>query len=206
MTCQTATLRLLTLALLLCSTPAATAAFPGKNGRIVFDSFGSGREGEDEPAYRTGAIEDVKPNGDGDRTLISCTETEDHPDEGDCSLRAGQAAEFGEPSYSPDGRRIVFLGAFQIGVMNADGSGRRLFETTTGNPTEPAFSPDGKHVVFTDRGGARRHAQTSTSWTSAPSRCDSSCVAAGRPRGRCATASPSFGRGGCTPSARTGRA
>ena len=160
MTYRIPTLTLLTLALLLCSTAAAAAAFPGKNGRIVFDSFGSGRDDEFEPSYKSLEIRDVKPNGDGERTLISCTQFDedpdypefDRPDEGDCSLRAGRGAEFGDPSYSPDGRRIVFYGAFQIGVMNADGSGRRLYEATTGNPAEPAFSPEGRHVVFTDRG------------------------------------------------------
>jgi TolB protein len=55
------------------------------------------------------------------------------------------------PSWSPDGRRIAFLGS-GIRVVNADGSGlHRLTRKGWGNFT-PAWSPDGQKIAFVRRG------------------------------------------------------
>ncbi len=69
------------------------------------------------------------------------------------------------PSWSPDGRRIVYccrkgdpereggLRSFEICVMNADGTGQaRLTDNTIGDLT-PSWSPDGKKIVFHRRVG-----------------------------------------------------
>ena len=57
------------------------------------------------------------------------------------------------PSFSPDGRRIVFVqhtgGAADIFVMNADGSNQVNLTNTPGySEASPAFSPDGRTIVF----------------------------------------------------------
>ena len=67
-----------------------------------------------------------------------------------------------DPTWSPDGRKIAFVGDGKISVMNADGSGkRRLTAGTTGTGARdsrpdggPAWSPDGRKIVF----GTLRHA------------------------------------------------
>ncbi len=67
-----------------------------------------------------------------------------------------------DPTWSPDGRKIAFVGDGKIYVMNADGSGkRRLTAGTAGTGARdfrpdggPAWSPDGRKIAF----GTLRHA------------------------------------------------
>ncbi len=57
------------------------------------------------------------------------------------------------PSFSPDGRRVVFaraLGAnIEIFVCQRDGSGVRRLTNSPGIDTNPAWSPNGQEVAFT---------------------------------------------------------
>ncbi|HEX9919379.1 MAG TPA: hypothetical protein VGA87_09440, partial [Pyrinomonadaceae bacterium] len=79
----------------------------------------------------------------------------------------GNAEEERAPSWSPDGRRIVYccrkgdpereggIRSFEICVMNADGTGQaRLTDNTIGDLT-PTWSPDGTRIVFHRRVGGR---------------------------------------------------
>jgi TolB protein len=55
----------------------------------------------------------------------------------------------GSPAWSPDGRRIAYTTSFELYVMNADGSGPKLVESTH-EASEPSWTPDGKRLVWSN--------------------------------------------------------
>jgi len=69
------------------------------------------------------------------------------------------------PSWSPDGKRIVFSsdrdGDFDLYVINPDGSDlRKLFDNPEHSDLFPKYSPNGQYIVFTTQfylGGVDSH-------------------------------------------------
>jgi TolB protein len=65
-----------------------------------------------------------------------------------------------DPSFSPDGSKIVFesdrSGSQQLYVMNADGTGERRISFGGGWYASPEWSPDGQWIAFTRRGADGR--------------------------------------------------
>jgi len=110
------------------SVGSAFATAPGANGPIAFSVYGK--------------IYTMQPNGSGLRQVVR--EDEEHK------------YDF-NPSWSPDGQRIVTSGEMKepggywtttgLQVFSADGSG---FEhlPISGNLEAPAWSPDGSHILF----------------------------------------------------------
>ncbi len=106
----------------------AEAAFPGINGKIVFESH---RESSGGEVYIM--------NADGS----SPTRLTNDPVDAD------------EPALSPDGRKIAFRsqqdGSAEIWVMNADGSGQQqqlTHNTSSVQNGRPTWSHDGTKIAF----------------------------------------------------------
>jgi Tol biopolymer transport system component len=113
-------------ALLLGSAASAHAAFPGKNGDIVFRS------------NRTGNADIYTMHADGS---------------GRVDLTRNPAEDV-DPRWSPDGTRIVFAsnrtGSFQIYTMAADGSDVRQVTVLAGDSHRPTWTADGRILFQSD--------------------------------------------------------
>ena len=180
MNVRTAALATIVLAASLCARGAfmrASAAFPGMNGRIVFNS------GQRDPNDRDIWI--MNPDGSG-QTDLTNNPKDDHgptwaphgleiafeaerdgnqeiyvmnPDgSGQTNITNSPSDDLG-PAYSPDGSKIAFYsnragGNNDIYVMNADGSGVQRLTTDPAPDQRPAWSPDGTKIAFiTNRDG-----------------------------------------------------
>jgi TolB protein len=118
------------VAALAATTLTARATAPGSDGRIAYISDQSGSQN----------VYSIRPDGTGTTQLTSFT------------AETGQAS---EPSWSPDGRSLVFtlatdgFSTFRIWIMNADGSNAHQLTADAGrNDFQASFSPDGSRVLF----------------------------------------------------------
>lgn len=137
---------LLLLLALLAAGPAR-ATFPGANGRIAFAEAFTG-----DPGTPTSALSIAAPSRDADvprrsRQLLFCDPS---------APRGCTFNNVFSPSYSPDGRHIVFDGGERIAIIDADGSDLTLLPAVTESDRDPAFSPDGRRIVFTGMGDPGR--------------------------------------------------
>jgi TolB protein len=116
----------------------ASAAFPGKNGRIAFTDFVPAAPGDDNPPPRETFAGTVRPDGRG-RQLFPCAG--DGPPCGDR-----------DPAFSRDGTRIAFTAGGsppRIAVMRSDGTDQRVLPVDGANPT---WSPSGGRLAFEREG------------------------------------------------------
>jgi Tol biopolymer transport system component len=114
---------------------SASASFPGDNGRIVYQRY-----------YRGGSeIFSIRPSTGRSQRLTS-------PE-----IQSGNAISAGDPAYSPNGRRVVFLNAADVGpgarrnnvfLMRFDGGHPRQLTHSTTHLSAPAFTADGSEIAY----------------------------------------------------------
>jgi Tol biopolymer transport system component len=114
--------------------PPAHAAFPGANGRIVFDTVWAFWNGRAD----TSQIYSVRPDGSGLRQLTD--------------VESGTAA--WHPAVSPAATRIAYVVSVdgsddQVWLMRPDGSHQRpLVDEPGWSQTGPSFSGNGRRVLY----------------------------------------------------------
>jgi len=129
---------------LLAATGPAGAAFPGTNGRIVFERDPDGLRGPEDPEIYT-----INFRGENPKRLTN------------------NATGDTQPAFSADGTKIVYSGgrkgpasySADLFVMKANGSDktrvtkeRQIPGASKANDLQPSFSPSGRRIAFVREG------------------------------------------------------
>lgn len=113
-------------AALLAVSEKAEAAFPGENGHIAYVK----NDGQDHEIYAING-------GGGGKVQLTDNATGDY-----------------EPSYSPDGKKIVYSGSSgsfdtEIYTINSGGGDKTQLTNNNTDEFDPDYSPDGKRIAYT---------------------------------------------------------
>ena len=145
----------------------AQAAFPGANGKIAYDSTGTGtlrtvnQDGTGDTGIGSGSRPSWSPDGRKVAFDWSVCDPNCHrelfvmnPDgTGRTQLTNQNAA---SPSWSPDGQKMAFVssanGSQDIWTMDSDGSDPVQITNDLYTKSDPAWSPDGKRIAFVSTG------------------------------------------------------
>lgn len=146
---------------------SAEAALPGANGRIVFTQNLAPILGVWFPEHQGVFLCGVSPDGSRFQRLTPVPPDAAWAPDGRIAYSdesgivvaspTGEAprtiAAGSQPSWSPDGKQIVFVASRRRGgpvlaVVSGDGSGLRLLPSAARGVTAPAWSPDGDEIAF----------------------------------------------------------
>ena len=158
----------------------AESAFPGANGRLVFQRGAPYDGGQSSlflvNANGTGLVQltrgyqhDAQPSWspDGSQIAFESTRHSDtdvyviRPDGSSLKELTFSRGFDGDPAWNDDGTRIAFEtsrnGKLDIYSINSDGTGETRLTTSAADDADPAWSPDGTRIAFmSDRSGRRQ--------------------------------------------------
>jgi hypothetical protein len=106
----------------------ADAEFPGKNGKLAFDSVLPGQ-------------------ADSEIVTLSYNPGDPPPEDPDPPLTNNTAQDSGA-AWSPDGSKIAFERSSDLWVMNSDGSKQTRLTNNAIIDSNPTWSPDGSQLAF----------------------------------------------------------
>ena len=132
------------IAALLALVPAAAhAAFPGRNGAIMYGYNDGGTVLDDQSGDEANYVEkSIRAHGRYEsRFITGCTEI--YVSDSPCERQS-----FRDPAFSPDGARIVLDAGASLALVDFDGSDFRLLPAHGQDDGMPAFSPRGSWLVF----------------------------------------------------------
>lgn len=143
------------------------AFISGRNGQLELFTMNS--DGSEQKRLTTNVVtstsaaNDWDPTWSPDRSRVAFVHQDGYEFEGHDQIHVinadGSARKnvtntasgvFRDPAWSPDGSKIAFtsaMGTQGIGVMDPDGSNRRVLNPGTAS-AEPSWSPDGKKIAF----------------------------------------------------------
>jgi hypothetical protein len=135
-----------TSAAVLIAAAPAVASYGARSAPLLWDQQASSN-GNDIDVVRSASILDESG------TLTSCDDA-----------TGDQLCQFGRPTLSPDGRRVIVsrhpqassssgsgAGPGTLLLLGTDGSDSRTLAQLTASDTQPAFLPGGQRIVFTGR-------------------------------------------------------
>jgi len=131
---------ILLLALLALLPTGAQAAFPGRNGAIVYGYWGESiTYDEDSGDVSTDFAGVAIRDGAQTHVLMHCSKDADS---------ACRPFMYGAPAVSPDGRLVVMRAGDALAVIDVHGGTPRLLSHPGSSWDAPAFSPGGRRLVF----------------------------------------------------------
>lgn len=113
----------------------ASATFTGRNGRLALAWYDNDQGARDEAFWGIVTVPSsrftIHPT-----YLASCTNVNI------------TCADFSDPAYSPDGKRIVFVRDSELVVANANRSGQHALAAADDQRSNPTFAPSGQRLLF----------------------------------------------------------
>jgi WD40 repeat protein len=128
---------------------SAHAAFPGRNGALIYGRFEGFYSEAPWPSTFTNGIDALLLGHVRPRVVNGCRDRVVYPDESACA-----AMVYSDPAVDPSGKHIAFDAGRSLALVDIDGRGLHHLPAHGADDGQPAFSPTGKQLAFSTGGDA----------------------------------------------------